>query len=63
MRLSRRTNSCLRRAWPTGLDLAFGALEDEPMGPGVAFVAIPQDQGGVRLDHLEDVLAFSGSRH
>ena len=63
MRQGKRTNSCLRRAWPTGLDLAFGALKDEPMRPRVALVAIPQDQGGVRLDHLEDVLAFSGFRH
>ncbi len=57
------TQSCLRRARPAGLDLALRTLEDEPMRPRVALIAIPEDQGRVRLDHLEDVFALSRFRH
>jgi len=56
-------SSCFSRARPAGLQLALLALEDEPVRAGVAEVAIPEDQRGVRLDHLEGVFAFAGLRH
>lgn len=33
------------------------------MGPRVAHVAIPEDEGGVGFDHLESVLAFAWLGH
>lgn len=45
------------------LQLAFRALEDEPVWTRMAHVAVPEDEGGVGLDHLEVVLALSRLRH
>ena len=38
---SAELTSCLRRARPTSLELAFGAFEDPPVGTFMAHVAIP----------------------
>ena len=45
------------------LDLALGALVDVPMRSGVAQIAIPKDERGIRFDHLEVVLALSWLCH
>ena len=53
----------LRSTWTTRLQFALGALEDEPMRARVAHVAVPEDEGGVGLDHFEAVLALARLRH
>lgn len=45
------------------MNLAVAALEDPPVGSGVAEVAMPLDEGAVRLDHLEDVGAAACEGH
>lgn len=46
-----RNCSGLDGAWPTGLEFAFGALPDVPVGSGVTRIAVPEDNGGVGFDH------------
>jgi hypothetical protein len=41
------------RAGPTGFDFAMRTLVYVPMRAGVALVAVPEDEVGIRLDHLE----------
>ncbi|KAK7518235.1 uncharacterized protein IWZ02DRAFT_456073 [Phyllosticta citriasiana] len=53
----------LGRARPAALELAALAFIDEPMRPRVTEVAYPVDEGVVRLDHLERVVAASGDGH
>ena len=55
--------SCLCSTWPAGLELAFLAFEDEPMGSRMAEVAVPEDERGVGLDHFERMFASPGSGH
>lgn len=45
------------------LELALRTLEDEPMWTRMAHVAVPEDESGVGLDHLEGVLALARLRH
>ena len=45
-------------AGTTRVDLAVPTFKDPPVGARVAQVARPFDQDGVRLDHLEGVLAM-----
>ena len=45
------------------MNLAVAALKDPPVGPGVAEVAMPLDEGAVGLDHLEDVSAAACEGH
>jgi len=52
-----------RRACLACLELALGALVDPPVRPGMAHVAVPEDEGGVGLDHLERVFALSWLGH
>lgn len=51
------------RARPASLELAFGAFKDEPVRARMAHVAVPEDEGGVGLDHLEGMLAFAWFAH
>lgn len=55
--------SCLVRARPAGLELAMLALENVPVRPGVAHVAMPQDQRRVGFDHLERMVATARHCH
>lgn len=48
---------------PTSVNLAVAALENPPVGAGVAEVAMPLDEGAVGLDHLEDVGAACCESH
>ena len=57
------THSCLGCASLAGLQFALGALVDEPVWPTMTHVAVPENKGGIRLDSLECVLAFSGLGH
>ncbi|KAK7539574.1 uncharacterized protein J3D65DRAFT_284769 [Phyllosticta citribraziliensis] len=50
-------------ARPAALELAALAFVDEPVRPRVAEVAYPVDEGVVRLDHFERVVAASGDGH
>ena len=52
-----------RHACLACLELALGALVDPPVRPGMAHVAVPEDEGGVGLDHLERVFALSWLCH
>lgn len=45
------------------MNLAVAALENPPVGAGVAEVAVPLDEGAVGLDHLEDVGAAGCEGH
>jgi hypothetical protein len=45
------------------LEFALRALVDPPVGSRVAHVAIPEDECGVGLDHLEGMFAFAGLGH
>lgn len=45
------------------MNLAVAALEDPPVGAGMAEVAMPLDEGAVGLDHLEDVGAAGCEGH
>lgn len=54
---------CLCGASPASLELALGALVDEPMWSQVAHVAVPENESRVGFDHLEGVLALSGFGH
>ena len=45
------------------LELALGALVDPPVRPGMAHIAVPEDEGGVGLDDLEGVFALSWLGH
>ena len=50
---------CLVGAWAACLELAMLAFEDVPMWPRMAKVAVPEYQRGIRLDHLERMVACS----
>lgn len=45
--IARQAYSCFRRTWAASLELAFLALEDEPMRPGVTHVTVPEDQRSI----------------
>jgi hypothetical protein len=55
--------SCFVRAWPTGLQLAGLAFENIPVRARMAQIAVPEYQSGVRLDHLEGMVASSWYSH
>jgi hypothetical protein len=57
------TDLRFRHARFAGLQFALGTFVDPPVGPGVAHVAIPEDERGVGLDHLEGVFAFAWLGH
>jgi len=46
-----------------GLKLALRALVDPPVRPRVTHVAIPEDESGIGLDHLEGVFALAWLGH
>lgn len=48
-------------AAPTEMSLAEPALEDGPAGPHVAVAAKPCDEGVLRLDEEEEVVAVAGA--
>ena len=50
-------------AWPACLQLALRTLVDEPVRSRVANIAVPQDEGGITLDHLEAVIALARLCH
>ena len=45
------------------MELAISALENDVEGPRVAEVAMPHNQGAIRLDHLEGVRAVALDSH
>jgi hypothetical protein len=53
----------LGRAGPACLQLAVGAFVDEGVRPRMAQVAIPLNESGVGLDHVERMRAASGLGH
>lgn len=53
----------VRRALTACLQLAVGALEDEPVRSRVAHATVPEDQGRVALDHRERVLTVRLGGH
>ena len=56
--MSRMTHSSsLGCAWPASLQLAVRALVDVPMWARVTHGAVPENEGRIRLDHLERVCA------
>jgi hypothetical protein len=57
------TDLRFRHASFASLQFALGTFVDPPVRPGVAHVAIPKDEGGVGLDHLEGVFAFAWLGH
>jgi hypothetical protein len=57
------TDLRFRHACFAGLQFALGTFVDPPVRSGVAHVAIPEDEGGVGLDHLEGVFALAGLGH
>ena len=50
-------------AWAAGLQLAVLALEDVPVRSGVAHGADPLDEGRLRLEEVEAMVAVTGDRH
>ena len=50
-------------ARPAGLQLAVLALENVPVGAGVAHGATPLNERRLRLKQVEGVLAVTGNRH
>lgn len=48
---------CFVGARPARLELARLAFEDVPVRAGVAEIAMPEDQGGIGLDHFESMIA------
>ena len=54
---------CFRCTWPASLQLAARALVYQRVRARMAHVAVPDDDGSVRLDDLEGVLAVYWSGH
>ena len=50
-------------AGPASLELATPAFVDVRVGPLVAHIAVPDNDGGIRFDDLEVVLAVGGGGH
>lgn len=46
-----------------GLELAIFALEDVPMGSGMAHGADPLDESGLRLQEIEGVVTVTRDSH
>lgn len=51
----------LVRARATRLEFAVLTLEDVPVRSGMAHIAVPDHQRGVRFDHLERMVAGTGA--
>lgn len=57
------TYLCLGRTWSTSLQLAVGTFINERVWTRVAHIAVPDDDGRIRLDDLEGVLAVYWGGH